>query len=48
MVLGLKPVIHIIVLFQPFHPGNVIRPLIRGQFDRYRYFVWVRVRVRVR
>ena len=36
-VLALKAVIRIIVLFQPFHPGDVTR----GRFGRY--FVWVRV-----
>ena len=35
--------IHMIVLFRPFHPSDVIR----GQ-SYIVYFVWVRVRVRVR
>ena len=38
-----EPEKHIIGFFSPFHPGDVIR----RHSAVYKYFVWVRVRVRV-
>ena len=38
-----RAVTHVIVSFQPFHPSDVIR----GQFYRHSYFLWVTVRISV-